>query len=54
MLDNLKRNNSIGWRKFSFKDLIYLQTILECRKYGFENNRLQDLKDTFYRLKDHL
>lgn len=43
-----ERDNEKGWRKFSFKDLVYLYTINECRKYRIENNKLQELKNDFY------
>ncbi len=44
-----ERENERGWRKFSFKDLVYLYTILEFRKYGIENDLLQELRDDFYK-----
>lgn len=44
-----ERENDRGWRKFSFKDLVYLYTILECRKYGIINEKLQELRDDFYK-----
>lgn len=50
LLDNKQRKNRT-WRKFSFKDLIFLELIRELRIYGFKNKQLKDLKDSFYRKK---
>ncbi|MBD3362694.1 hypothetical protein GF362_03175 [Candidatus Dojkabacteria bacterium] len=42
------RDKSKGWRKFSIKDLTYLQCIHEARKYNLTNEQLQNLKHIFY------
>lgn len=49
-----RRKNTNQWRKFSFKDLVYLQLIKECKKYGIENKKLKELRDAFYKIeKEH-
>lgn len=45
-----QRKTSQEWRKFSVKDLIYLETIKECRKYNLTNAQLINLKKNFYEL----
>lgn len=37
-----------GWRKFSFKELIFLSCIKEARKFGMVNNQLRELWKCFF------
>ncbi|MFA6614030.1 MAG: MerR family transcriptional regulator [Endomicrobiia bacterium] len=46
---NEEKENSRGWRKFTFKDLVYLDILSELRKYGLENKQLKGVKDFFYK-----
>lgn len=48
------RKNSRDWRLFSFKDILYLSLIYECRKYGLDNKKLKMLHDDFYNLKANI
>lgn len=43
-----KREKGSGWRPFSLKDIVYLSVIDKCRKYGLNNDLLQELKADFY------
>jgi len=42
------RRKEKGWRKFSYKDMIYLLTVLELKKYGLTHDKLRPLWDSFY------
>lgn len=43
-----KRENKRGWRKFSLKELIFLDVVKELRKYGILNKQLNSLADCFF------
>ncbi len=45
---NDRRNSNTKWRKFSFKDLIYIRLLFLLKKYGVKNEQLFDLKKHFY------
>jgi len=42
------RENEKGWRKFSFKELIYLQIITELKKFGLKHEQLKELHNDFF------
>lgn len=48
---NTNRDDESKWRKFSFKDIVYLLTIKECRKYGLKNSQIKELRKDFYKTK---
>lgn len=48
MLPVEAQKSESGWRKFSFKDLVYLEILNVCRKFGLNNDQLQMLKSDFY------
>jgi len=45
---NGSKENSRGWRSFTFKDLVFLDILSELRKYGLEGRQLKKIKDFFY------
>jgi len=45
--DNRKEKR--GWRKFSYKELIFISIIKELRAYGFIDERLENLRDLFFK-----
>lgn len=47
LLDD-KRRDTNQWRKFSFKELVYLLTVKEIKKYGVKQDRLRDLWNSFF------
>jgi DNA-binding transcriptional MerR regulator len=46
---NGDKENSRGWRNFTFKDLVFLDIVSELRKYGLEGRQLKKIKDFFYK-----
>ncbi|MFC1983624.1 hypothetical protein ACFLVO_01225 [Chloroflexota bacterium] len=48
LLDD-KRRNTRQWRKFSFKELVYLLIISEVKKYGFKQEKLENLWNSFFK-----
>jgi len=42
------REKTSSWRKFSFKELIYLRVINALRQYGFKNEQLASVKESFF------
>lgn len=54
LLDKSREEKS-GWRRFSFKELIYFAILVEFKKFGIEHKKLTQLRDSFFstrRLKD--
>lgn len=47
LLDNDRKNKS-GWRKFSFKELVYIQIIAELKKFGIKREQLHELWEAFF------
>ncbi len=45
---NCRKRNELSWRKFSFKELFYLEIIKELRLFGFENRQMKLLKENFF------
>lgn len=53
--DNLlndTRKEKKGWRKFSFKELLYLLIIAEVKKFGLKHEQLYNLREAFFGGKD--
>lgn len=49
--DNLLPDSRLeekGWRKFNYKELVYLTLIDEFRKYGLEKHQLKKVKSSFF------
>jgi len=46
---NKDRENKQGWRKFSFKELIFFLIIKDLKKFGLQNIQLKELSDFFLR-----
>lgn len=42
------RYNARAWRKFSFRELLYLEIVSELKAYGLEYDQYEDLKDAFF------
>jgi len=52
-LDNVKllsthRLTENGWRKFSFKEIIYIEIVTELKKFGLEHSQLKELCAAFF------
>lgn len=45
--DNRKEKK--GWRKFSYKELIFISIIKELRSYGFIDEQFENLRDLFFK-----
>lgn len=43
------RKNQKGWRKFSFRELVFLLVVEEIRKYGIQDSQLKYLRDAFFK-----
>lgn len=41
-----------GWRKFSFKEILYIETILELKKFGLQHSQLRNVWNCFFKDKD--
>lgn len=39
-----------GWRIFKFRDIVYLQILIELKKFGLRNEQLKGLHEAFYKL----
>lgn len=42
------RYNARAWRKFSFRELMYLEIVSVLKAYGLEYDQYEDLKDAFF------
>ncbi|OGK17711.1 hypothetical protein A2774_01990 [Candidatus Roizmanbacteria bacterium RIFCSPHIGHO2_01_FULL_39_12c] len=50
--DNLlasKRKNKSSWRKFSYKELVYFEIIIELKKFGIKQEQLKTLWEMFFK-----
>lgn len=47
LLDNSRKNKK-GWRKFSFKELIYILIVAEVKKFGVKHEQLHKLWHAFF------
>jgi len=47
-----ERESTSDWRKFSFKELVYLTVIKELRKFGIIDEQLNNLKTAFFSEKE--
>jgi len=45
------RNEKQGWRKFSFKELVYILIVHELKKFGLKHKQLKELWEAFF--KEH-
>lgn len=43
------RKNKKGWRKFSFRELVFLLVVEEIRNYGIQDSQLKYLRDAFFK-----
>jgi hypothetical protein len=43
------RKTKQGWRKFSFKELIYILTVNELKKFGLKHEQLRHLWEAFFK-----
>jgi len=43
-----RRREGRGWRKFSFREMVYLQVVSEMKKYGVKHDRLEALNEGFF------
>lgn len=46
---NEERKTKNGWRKFSIKELVFMETISEVKKYGLEHKNLKELWECFFK-----
>lgn len=44
---NVDRDNIQGWRKFSFKELIFILLVKELKAFGVEHHQLRELSEYF-------
>lgn len=42
------RENKNGWRKFDFRELVFLLIVEEVRKYGLKDSQLEYLRSAFF------
>jgi len=49
-----KRGKKTGWRKFSYKDLVFISIIKELRSFGFIDEKLENLRDLFFKKSEEL
>lgn len=50
--DNLldtERKSKSGWRRFSFKELIYFEIIIALKEFGFKQEQLKPLWEAFFK-----
>jgi hypothetical protein len=47
LLDDRRKDNQ-GWRKFSFKELVYIEIIIELKKFGIKHEQLKQLWLSFF------
>ncbi len=45
---NDDRDNERGWRKYSFKELLYFKTAAELKLFGLDNERLKPIHELFF------
>lgn len=43
-----ERQNKKGWRKFSYKELVYTLIVSELKKFGFKHEQLKQLWQAFF------
>ena len=48
LLDNDRKDKNT-WRKFSFKELIYILIVAELKKFGLKHEQLQQLWSSFFK-----
>lgn len=45
--------NKGHWRKFSFKELVYISLLVELKKFGFDHKQIRRLYDSFFKNPDY-
>lgn len=48
LLDN-ERKNKLGWRKFSYKELVYVEIVVELKEFGIKSEHLKPLWEAFFK-----
>jgi DNA-binding transcriptional MerR regulator len=43
------RENKNGWRKFSFRELVYVELVYQLKKFGLQHQQLRKLWDAFFK-----
>ncbi|MFA5828331.1 MAG: hypothetical protein WC841_03170 [Candidatus Shapirobacteria bacterium] len=51
---NDNRTGGKGWRKFSFKELVYIDIVLDLKKFGVKHEQLKQLWQSFFKEPDGL
>lgn len=46
---NNNRGSDKGWRRFSFKELVYLKVVNELKQYGFTHDRIRTIWGGFFK-----
>ena len=41
--------NKGRWRKFSFKELVYISLLVELKRFGFDHKQIRNLHDSFFK-----
>ncbi|MDC0449060.1 hypothetical protein OAL67_00430 [bacterium] len=44
-----EKDRGKGWRKFSFKELVYIELVLELKKFGIKHAQLKSVWDSFFK-----
>ncbi len=45
------RENKAGWRKFSYKELVYLELVSELKEFGLKREQFKQLWESFFKEK---
>lgn len=45
------RENKAGWRKFTYKELVYLELVSELKEFGLKREQFKQLWESFFRDK---
>lgn len=48
LIDDERNNEGQGWRKFSIYDRLWVQIILELRKYGISFEKIKSVKECLF------
>jgi len=52
LIKDKRKTKKKGWRKFSFNDAVYLETLFELKKARFTNKELINFKNSYYKNDD--
>ena len=47
LLDDRRDTSGVGWRNFSFVELVYINTVMALRKFGIKNETIQKVHEVF-------